>query len=492
MMRTTMIQTTLSRLFAPLFALITAAILIGCGGTGGSQTAGIDGSGAPVAGNNSNGTISGFGSVIVNGVKYESDKAQILINGQTATEDDLRVGYQVSITGSIANDGKTTAEKIEFVPTLIGEITAIDVDNKRVTVLGQTVLITNNTIFDSAIKPSNINGLAVGQRILVSGAVASDGTISATRIELATDKAQQIMGQVAHLTSNSFTLNGTTVVYSGAQLINLDNNRLINGATVTAIGALTDNQLQATQVIGVNKTLRNRDKVDIEGFVTRFVSATDFDVAGISATTTNQTKFEDGTIADLRLGAQIEIEGSVNASGILVANAIEFEQDVNNKISGLVSSINLTNTTGIISGVITIDGIAITTNHQTRYEDKKLDLKRFNLSSLVQGDLVEVTGYSTAAGFIATKIEREGEDDDDESDEREFEGVISAIGVDHFILFGRKIYVTESTEIKNEDDESISLAAFYLLAANRQIEVEALEINGELYATKIELEDEDD
>jgi hypothetical protein len=478
------------RLSNHFFALITAAVLIGCGGTG-SQTAGIDASGSPVA-SNSNGTISGFGSVIVNGVKYESDKAQIIINGQAATESDLRVGYQVSVSGTIASDGKTTAEKIEFLPTLIGEITAIDLNNKRLTVLDKTVVITNNTIFDVAIKPSTLNGLAVGQRILVSGALASDGSISATRIELAASKQQQIMGEVTHLTSNSFTLNGTNVIYSGAQLVNLDNNRLINGATVTAIGVITDNQLQATQVIGVNKTLRNQDKVDIEGFVTRFVSATDFDVAGISATTNNQTKFEDGVLADLRLGAQIEIEGSVNASGKLVAGTIEFEQEVNNKISGAVTSISLTNTTGIISGVLTIDGIAITTNHQTRYEDKKLDLKRFNLGSLVQGDLVEVTGYSTATGFVATKIEREEEDDDQDSDEREFEGVISAIGLDHFILFGRKFYVTESTEIRNENDELISLTSFYLLAANKQIEVEAREINGELYAIKIELEDDED
>lgn len=486
------IQMTRSRLSKHVFALITAAVLFGCGGTGGSQTAGIDGSGAPVASSNSNGTISGFGSVIVNGVKYESDKAQIFINGQTATENDLRVGYQVSVTGTIASDGKTTAEKIEFVPTLIGEISAIDLDNKRVTVLGKTVVITNNTIFDSAIKPSNLNGLAMGQRILVSGALASDGSISATRIELATSNQQQLMGQVTHLTSNNFSLNGTTIIYSGAQLVNLDNNRLINGATVTAIGAIIDSQLQATQVIGVSKTLRNQDKVDIEGFITRFVSATDFDVAGISATTNSQTKFEDGTLADLRLGAQVEIEGSVNANGKLVANSIEFEQDVNNKISGTVTSISLSNTTGIISGVITVDGIAITTNHQTRYQDKKLDLKRFNLASLVQGDLVEITGYSTASGFIATKIERKEEDDNEDSDEREFEGVISAIGLDHFILFGRKFYVTETTEIKDKNDDAISLVTFYLLATNKQIEVEAREINGELYATKIELEDSDD
>ncbi|HEX7764249.1 MAG TPA: DUF5666 domain-containing protein [Cellvibrio sp.] len=480
----------MTRLSLPFLAAITMALLSGCGGSGGAQTAGIDGSGAPVASTNSNGAINGFGSVIVNGVKYESDKAQVLINGQLATEDDLRVGYQVSVTGTIT-DGKTTAEKIEFVPTLVGEITAIEPNNKLLVVLGKTVHITNNTLFDAAIKPASLAGLTIGQRILVSGAVAADGSISATRIELSSSETLQLTGLVANLTGNSFNLGDTNVVYSGAQLINLDGNRFTNGARVTAIGVMSNNQLQATLVIGLNKTLpRNLDNADIEGFVTRYASATDFDVAGISATTTNQTRIENGSLSDLRLGATVEIEGSVNANGVLVASKLEFEQVSNNKISGTVTGINLVTTTGIISGTLEVDGVVITTTTQTRYEDKKLDLKRFNLGSLLQGDQVEVTGYSTATGFVATKIEREEADDNDDNT-REFEGVISAVGPDYFMLFGRKIFTTPETIITRGDDNLLSLAAFYLIALNQQIEVRGYQLNGEFYATEIELDDED-
>lgn len=477
--------------FAFLFTLLGGCLLLGCGGSG-PQTAGIDGSGAPVAITNSNGTIDGFGSVLVNGVKYESDQAQILINAQSASENDLCAGYQVSISGTLASDGTATASKIEFSPSLVGEISAIETNNNRLLVLGKTVQISNNTLFDGAIKPASLAGLAAGQRILVSGAIAGDGSISATRIELAGGSTVQISGAIEYLTSNSFSLNGTPVVYSGAQLINLDNNRLINGAHVTALGLMVNNQLQATVVIGLNKTLsRALERADIEGFITRFASATDFDVAGISATSTSQTRVENGTLSDLRLGAKVELEGSVNAKGILVASKVELEQHSNNKLSGTVTGINLTATSGIVSGVLEVDGTAITTSKQTRYEDKKLDLKRFNLGSINLGDEVEVTGYSTAEGFIATKIERKAAADN--SDEiREFEGVISALGADYFMLFGRKIYLTDTTLITGSKGNLLSLAAFYVIALNQQVEVRGIDSNGNFYATEIELEDKDE
>ncbi len=187
----------------------------------------------------------------------------------------------------------------------------------------------------------------------------------------------------------------------------------------------------------------------------------------------------------------MEIEGSVNASGTLVASEVEFEQDSNSKINGTVTAINLSseNNNGIVSGIVEVDGIAIITTKQTRYEDKLLDLRRFNLASLTPGDWVDVTGYSTADGFVATKIERRDMANDDEG--REFEGFISGIGADYFILFGRKIYTTEDTQMIADDGERLTLTAFYLIALNQQIEVRGNTVNGEFYATEIELEDED-
>jgi hypothetical protein len=52
--------------------IATALVLTGCGGGSGG---GSDSSTDPVAGTSSRGLITGFGSVYVNGVKYETDDA---------------------------------------------------------------------------------------------------------------------------------------------------------------------------------------------------------------------------------------------------------------------------------------------------------------------------------------------------------------------------------------------------------------------------------
>jgi hypothetical protein len=81
-----------------LGAAITS-LLVACGV---DQVAGIQGSGSPVAaGYTSVGPITGFGSVIVDGVEYSTTGAQIRIDDEPAPESQLRVGQIVSINGSV-------------------------------------------------------------------------------------------------------------------------------------------------------------------------------------------------------------------------------------------------------------------------------------------------------------------------------------------------------------------------------------------------------
>ncbi|HEB98347.1 MAG TPA: hypothetical protein ENJ05_02450, partial [Thiotrichales bacterium] len=89
---------------------LTAAIALGltaCGG-GSSTTSSLDGSTASVTG-----VITGFGSIFVNGVEYETNGANITIDGQPGTEDDLRVGMVVTLEGS-ASGNSGTAVSISF------------------------------------------------------------------------------------------------------------------------------------------------------------------------------------------------------------------------------------------------------------------------------------------------------------------------------------------------------------------------------------------
>ena len=72
------------------------------------------------------GTINGFGSIFVNGVEFETDEADILVDGQRVGEDALGLGMVVLVDGTVNEDGVTgTANSVVFDDEVEGPIEAI-------------------------------------------------------------------------------------------------------------------------------------------------------------------------------------------------------------------------------------------------------------------------------------------------------------------------------------------------------------------------------
>ncbi len=103
-----------------LVTVLLMTVLINCGGGGGgsSNVASLgeeSGGGIGGTGLTSSGTITGFGSIFVNGVEFETDSAEILLDGNTAADTALRLGMVVLVTGTLNEDGVTgTADRVEF------------------------------------------------------------------------------------------------------------------------------------------------------------------------------------------------------------------------------------------------------------------------------------------------------------------------------------------------------------------------------------------
>lgn len=101
-----------------LGSVLTLAACGGGGGGGGDQLAGVTppggggdiGGGAGIGGTgfSSTGTIDGTGSIFVNGVRYDIDDAEIFVNGEPATEADLKLGMVVVVAGT-----DSTAERVD-------------------------------------------------------------------------------------------------------------------------------------------------------------------------------------------------------------------------------------------------------------------------------------------------------------------------------------------------------------------------------------------
>src|SRR4051812_46921799 len=82
------------------------ALLAGCGGGGGdAATSPLGGSSSSSGTSFAAGTIAGFGSVIVNGVRFDDSKAKVSDDdGGAAASSALRLGMQVEIQGGAVSD----------------------------------------------------------------------------------------------------------------------------------------------------------------------------------------------------------------------------------------------------------------------------------------------------------------------------------------------------------------------------------------------------
>ena len=78
-----------------LLALLGTALLPACGG--GTDVAGVSSGGT---GSFTSGTITGLGSVIVNGIRYDDSTASVTIGGVSSAASALQLGMVVRIQGS--------------------------------------------------------------------------------------------------------------------------------------------------------------------------------------------------------------------------------------------------------------------------------------------------------------------------------------------------------------------------------------------------------
>jgi hypothetical protein len=181
--------------------------------------------------------------------------------------------------------------------------------------------------------------------------------------------------------------------------------------------------------------------------------------------TTDTTIDDDGglTFDSITLNDVLEVSGYVTATGF-TATHIELQDNADKiEIKGHIDNLG--------PDSFTIGGFAISYDGATKLDDIK---------ELAKGLFVEVEGQLDFAGttLIASKIEGEDEGFDDDMDEAEIKGVISAYNVadNTFMLQGQKV-----------DASSARLEpASLVLADDLTVEVEGYVSNGVLIAEEVE------
>ncbi len=476
---------------------LLASALSACGGGGGGDstvtppppppppTGGIIRTGIAA------GPISTFGSVVVNGVRYDTSSATFTINGSPGTESDLRVGDVVVISGTLDEDGTTgTADEVTFEDAVTGPVDSVDLPGSSLVVLGQTVRVSPDTSFDDSFSPASLDGVTVGQIVEVSGQFDANGDIAATRLEPKPAGTQfEVHGNVAMLdAANQEFMLGTLVVdYSMATLDNFPGGQISEGDFVEAKGAALGGagELLATSVEFESPfpDVVEDDFAEIEGFITRFVDATDFDVAGFPVTTNAQTVYEGGTEADLGLNIKVEVEGVINGSGVLVADKVDIRRAKAVRATALIDSVDAANSSVVLLG------ITVKTDDLTRFEDKSsADVEPLTINDINAGDYVEVRGDEFPAGsgeILATIFEREDADPD-----TELQGFVETIADPNLTILGVTIETNGATVFRDENDVVISSADFFgRLAANDLVKATGSEVSDTtITATEVEFE----
>lgn len=393
-----------------------------CGGGGGGSSA--------TGTSTYSGTITGFGSVFVNGIEFETQSSTISIDDASGLEDDLKVGMQVTVVGSVDPGGTTgTATAITFRDELEGIVISNSIPAGQKTgdmnIMGQTVSVSTSTIIEGVATPD----LIIQDMIVeVSGHSSGMGFIQATRIEVkASDLATylathpegiEVKGVIANhdQNTNKFDLGGITVDYSAAILDDMPTGNFdtlyVEVKSTTGIdsgtGELIASKVELESHGDMGHEGDDNEEMEIKGLVTTAIDGNSFAVDGQVIIVNDNTEYEDISRSGLVVDVMVKVEGYY-LNGEFTAEEIEVEHESSNEVSGIVSTIDATATN---TGSVTLqNGTVILITSATIMKDSRDDGfvpdQKFNLQSLSQGDYVEIHYYDNNGALTASKLERE-------------------------------------------------------------------------------------
>ena len=364
------------------------------------------------------GPITGFGSVIANGIIFGTDSATVMVDGEPATMGDLRVGMIVTILGEInESTGATQASQIRFGVDLEGPISSLNAVNNSFVVLDHTVFVDELTVFDEA----TFDALAVGNVVRVSGQFRSEERIQATHVYRVANEYQagmhmHVKGEIEDLDigNQHFSLGGQLCDYSGAALelggIDIAEGMYVEVTSTTPMG---DGDMILDRVQAKDQD-RDRDQLcssdcefELEGYVTAFVSATEFEVDGQPVTTTETTVYVNGNVDTLALDVKVKVDGTLDANGVLVADRIVFCLPSIFEMEASLEAFEAD------AGTLTLLGITVNTNEFTLFHDHSgTGSSAFGLDDLAVGDWLDVRAYlDLGFALIASRVERDDADD---------------------------------------------------------------------------------
>ena len=336
-----------------LAALAALLIAAGCGGGSGNMST-TQGQAL------TQGPITGFGSIFVNGIRFDDSAAQVLDDdGQARDRNELKLGMVVAVRSSRIDRGSMSAKasRVRFGAAIVGPVSAISAGTtpRTLTVLDQIVDIGATTVFDKSLV-NGFDSITVGAVLEIHALLdTATGHYLAKRIEPEPGATVfKLRGVVANLdpVAKTFKIGGALIDFSGIAPADLPQN-FANGMRVRARLQTARNGAGAWVAIAIRaeeREMEDENEAEVRGIITEFTSPASFSVDGLKVDASNAA-FPDGT-AGIKLGANVEVEGAI-VNGVLVAAKVELEDENEdrNELRGTISGLDTQARTFVVRGV---------------------------------------------------------------------------------------------------------------------------------------------
>lgn len=480
---------------AALAIAIGCIVLIsGCGGGGGgggsSESAGIGGTGISVARGFVQGEITGFGSVHVNGGKFETTTSQFIVDGNSsATQANLKVGMVVRLEVETENGVfNGTAIKVVYDDEIEGPldnvmIDPVDATRKIGDIFGQTVYFSEfdtvyeNTSFANLSLEDDMGKLDV---IEVSGFRTSPTDIVATYVRFEDDldpgfTEVELRGSIdvgslmGTAPTQTFVIDGVTIT------TDIDTEIEVPGGLAEMLYVEVEGVYQnATNVLAKKVEFEDDDlgnevdKVSLQGVISTFTDLGNFEIDG-QPVDASMAILSPASIANL-LGAgfEVEVEGDI-VGGVLLAEELEL-REAEAELRSFVSTV-VDNSRFRVSFTGLPGSVMILTDGNTEFEDNgPTQLPNLTVVDLNPGDFVDVEGIEVANEVVASSVKRE---DSMNPDDSKLEGDVDAAVLDTSItVLGITFNVDLNTTYEDESGDAVSSNVFFNQLIGKEVEIE--------------------
>lgn len=329
--------------------LLLLSALSSCGG-GDTTSASLPGTGG--TGITASGPISGFGSVVVNGIRFDDGAAQVQSDGAASSSGALRLGMTAKVIGfqssttagsSPTTSSAGTANSMELWSVAQGSIKGVQLPN-TVTVAGLTLVVDTGTVFEGAESLASLKSDAV-IKVWGQPSRADFTQWSVSRLEVLKAPQNTITTGKVSLRAGKWILN--TMVLTNAP------DGLTEGQLIRVMGTLggtteiTLTAIQTTLLAEAGSTKPSTGYTDLQGIVSSILNTSTVAPNPVTRLTLGASVVDTSSANVLPLGASItegmrlQVQGEWSA-GVLVASQVKIiseQQQREVEVEGTVESV---------------------------------------------------------------------------------------------------------------------------------------------------------